>query len=143
MNQSMRANTETCANQNMSQNAGTCANKNMTQNAGQRSSHMEHADQNMAASGVKIPNGCRAELMSFINDVSFAAYDALLYLDTHPDCQEALRYFLKYNSLREKALKIHAESYGPLTLASMKEAGCSSWEWMTQPWPWELEGGAC
>ena len=98
---------------------------------------------NTATAPTQIPNSCRAELMCFINEVSFAAYEALLYLDTHPDCREALQYFQKYNDLRNKALKIHAKSYGPLTMSTIDDAGCSSWEWMMQPWPWELEGGAC
>lgn len=91
----------------------------------------------------EIPNGCQADLLRYISEVSFAAYDALLYLDTHPCCQEALQYFQTYNALRNRALRLHAQSYGPLTLATAAETGCSSWEWTTQPWPWELEGGAC
>ncbi len=91
----------------------------------------------------EIPNSCRSDLICFINEVSFAAYDIMLYLDTHPDCQEALQHFRKYNELRNKALKLHAKSYGPLMTSSTDETDCSSWEWMMQPWPWELEGGAC
>ena len=111
------------------QNSGCCA-----QNDNSR---------NTPSAAVRIPNGSRAELLCFINEVSFAAYDLMLYLDTHPDCGEALQRFQKYNELRGEALRIHAKSYGPLTLESAGEAGCSSWEWMLQPWPWELEGGAC
>ena len=35
----------------------------------------------------------RQELLSWINKVSFMAYDMALYLDTHPDDQQALEFF--------------------------------------------------
>lgn len=90
-----------------------------------------------------IPSGNRMQLLDFLNEVSFAAYEALLYLDTHPEDQEAMQYFKKYNMLRNRALAAYAEKYSPLTLANIDGADGDSWEWMTQPWPWELEGGAC
>jgi spore coat protein JB len=91
----------------------------------------------------RIPNGSRRELFCFINEISFAAYDALLFLDTHPFDQEALRYFQEKNDLRNQALKLYSDSYGPLTIATADDCSSNSWEWMMQPWPWEVEGGAC
>ena len=38
----------------------------------------------------------RKELLNHINTVSFAVDDIQLYLDTHPDDEEALAYFHKY-----------------------------------------------
>lgn len=90
-----------------------------------------------------IPSENRRQLLGFLNEVSFAAYEALLYLDTHPEDQEAMEYFRKYNMLRNRALAAYAEKYGPLTLANIDDRECGSWEWTMQPWPWELEGGAC
>ena len=40
------------------------------------------------------PNQCtpKEKLLQRINEVSFAVNDILLYLDTHPCCQEALAF---------------------------------------------------
>nr|WP_283683325.1 spore coat protein CotJB [Parablautia sp. Marseille-Q6255] len=88
-----------------------------------------------------MPTGDRRKLFTFINEVSFAVYEALLYLDTHPDCEEALHYFKKYNQLRNRALKAYEHAYGPLVISVADESCSRSWEWMNQPWPWE--GGMC
>lgn len=87
-----------------------------------------------------IPTGCAEELMCYINEVSFGAYDLLLYLDTHPADQEALCYFRTLNRLRNRALVEYERMYGPLSQSNIRdESDC--WLWMTQPWPWE--GGNC
>ena len=83
---------------------------------------------------------CRNELLQWIHVVSFAVDDVQLFLDTHPNCQEALDYFHKYNQLRTEALKEYAKYYGPLTIETAA-ANCSDrWTWMNEPWPWQ-EGG--
>ncbi len=82
---------------------------------------------------------CRSDLLRWINVVSFATDDAKLFLDTHPDCTEALEYFNEYNKLRKQALKEYALYYGPLTLDTA--ANCADqWKWINEPWPWQ-EGG--
>ena len=92
-----------------------------------------------------IPTGSRGELLKYIDEVSFAAYEAALYLDTHPDCQNAMQYFLAHNEKRELALKEYEKLYGPLVLTQAGEEACgcssSNWKWVSQPWPWE--GGKC
>ncbi|MBQ2275379.1 MAG: spore coat protein CotJB [Lachnospiraceae bacterium] len=76
-------------------------------------------------------------LLKYIYEVSFAVNDITLYLDTHPEDEEALQYFCKYKTLREKALKEYAHYFGPLTLDS---ATCSSkWSWGKMKNPWEVE----
>lgn len=78
------------------------------------------------------------QLLQWINEVSFAVSDIILYLDTHPDDQEALAYFNHYSEMRKKGLKTYEEQYGPLTIDTATPSG--SWCWATQPWPWE---GGC
>ena len=90
---------------------------------------------------LKIPTGNQKQLFHFINEVSFAAYEALLFLDTHPNDQDALAYFHKYNRLRNDAMKEYAIHYGPLTISTADDCSSKCWEWMNQPWPWE--GGIC
>lgn len=88
-----------------------------------------------------LPTGDRQKLLAFINEVSFGAYEALLFLDTHPCDEEALRYFHLHTRKRKAALKEYERLYGPLTADTITDSCSRSWEWMQQPWPWE--GGAC
>jgi spore coat protein JB len=90
----------------------------------------------------EVPSGNRRQLLNYIDEVSFAAYDTVLYLDTHPECPHGLRHFRMQNEKRNFALREYARLYGPLTLSDV-EINCDtpSWEWINQPWPWE--GGNC
>lgn len=83
------------------------------------------------------------KLLGHINAVSFAAYDTLLFLDTHPDCKEAKEYFCQMMEKRKKAMKEYQEKYEPLVASGdcMCSDNDSNWAWATTPWPWER--GAC
>lgn len=81
------------------------------------------------------------QLLDYINMVSFAVVEVTLYLDTHPCDQEALEYFRHYSKLRNKAMKEYADAYGPLTVDTNSN-NSDTWEWVKNPWPWEM-GGAC
>lgn len=83
---------------------------------------------------------CRKDLLHRINVVSFALIEAQLFLDTHPENQEALAYFYKYSRLRNQALDEYAQYYGPLTIDTTKESCADRWNWINEPWPWQ-EGG--
>lgn len=45
------------------------------------------------------------KLLDYINAVSFALVDTTLYLDTHPEDQEAVHQFHQYQQARNKAVK--------------------------------------
>lgn len=137
-----------CREQRMTENM-PCREQRMTENMLRREQRMpgnmlrhdmEHGTQEIARTS-DMPTGSRMQLLCFINEVSFAVYEALLYLDTHPDDQEAMCFFKEHNEKRERALKEYARMYGPLTISTADDAASSSWEWMCQPWPWE--GGDC
>lgn len=81
----------------------------------------------------------QAQLLHFINVVSFQVIDTQLFLDTHPSDEEALSHFHYYSDLRNKALKIYGEKYEPLTIDSASPD--NYWKWAKEPWPWE--GGNC
>ena len=83
---------------------------------------------------------CRKDLLRWINIVSFAVDDVQLFLDTHPEDQEALNYFHEYNKLRKEALMEYAKYYGPLTIDSAHASCKDKWAWINEPWPWQ-EGG--
>ena len=79
--------------------------------------------------------------MIVIYQCSFAVDDMLLYLDSHPDDEDALAYFHEHSCMRNAALKEYARRFGPLTIDTADDNASKSWEWIQTKWPWE--GGAC
>lgn len=78
----------------------------------------------------------REKLLKNVQIYSFAVLEAALFLDTHPDCAEALAYYNKYKKLWEEAKAEFESKYGPLTAAS--DTNNNRWQWAQGPWPWEL-----
>ena len=62
---------------------------------------------------------CKAELLDWINTVSFVCDDTKLFLDTHPCNTEALEFYEEFKNQRMQALQEYAKYYGPLTLDTM------------------------
>lgn len=79
----------------------------------------------------------REELLEKVNTASFAVNELNLFLDTHPQCAEALEQFRDALCRRQEALEEYAQRYGALNIDGMKDAQC--WSWINHPWPWELE----
>ncbi|MBQ3275602.1 MAG: spore coat protein CotJB [Oscillospiraceae bacterium] len=73
-----------------------------------------------------------AELMA----VDFAAHDLSLYLDTHPEDEEAFAVYRDLLTLAEEGKKRYVARYGPICKADLVNA--SSYCWTRSPWPWEL-----
>lgn len=79
----------------------------------------------------------KTEALEQIQSYGFAAYDILLYLDTHPKDKKA---FSMFKQLVEKTKKLRNDfekEYGPLTPFSA--AGFDEFTWLDSPWPWEKE----
>lgn len=76
----------------------------------------------------------RGAMLRRVQIAGFAAHDAQLYLDAHPDDAAALAYFKKYRDLTREAAAAYEKRYGPLTAAASEG---SPWPWVTDPWPWE------
>lgn len=75
------------------------------------------------------------ELYEWVMMLGFCAVDMMLYLDTHPDDEEALNYFNQCTALYNAAKQSYQERFGPLNAFSEQER--SSWDWNTAPMPWE------
>ena len=75
------------------------------------------------------------ELYEWIMMLGFCAVDMMLYLDTHPDDEEALNYFNQCNALYNAAKQSYQEQFGLLNAFSEQER--FSWDWNTAPMPWE------
>jgi spore coat protein JB len=83
----------------------------------------------------------KEQLLQLINEVSFAVNDIILYLDTHPCDEKALAFYREKVAIRNEALKEYAACFGPLTIDTADDTCSDSWEWVMQPWPWEVKGG--
>lgn len=79
----------------------------------------------------------KKELAKFIDEVSFAMDDIILFLDTHPCNQEALCCYQDYKKMRQEAVEEYTKCYGPLL--NDKVAPGDEWKWALQPWPWKGE----
>lgn len=75
------------------------------------------------------------ELYEWIMMLGFCAVDMMLYLDTHPDDEEALNYFNQCNTLYNAAKQSYQEQFGLLNAFSEQER--FSWDWNTAPMLWE------
>lgn len=84
-------------------------------------------------------------LWNQINEISFVVDDMVLYLDTHPYDEEAKQYMRLMVQKRVAALNVYAKRFGPLNLDVTDKTNGSGWEWILQPWPWEIieKGGRC
>ena len=72
-----------------------------------------------------------------VQQMGFMTDDLRLFLNTHPNCTEALS-ALKYYLAAEHDLKSKYEAcYGPLTLEGVKTH--NSYSWIYGAWPWEME----
>lgn len=71
----------------------------------------------------------REKLLAWIDQVSFAVVEMNLYLDTHPEDEDALAFFREKVELRKEALKQYAEQYGPLTIDTANDRMSRSFEW--------------
>ncbi len=81
----------------------------------------------------------KEKLMDIITKSSFAMDDVKLFLDTHPNCNEALEYYQKAKKMRQEAWEMYTINFGPLS--SYQVDNDDYWDWNLGPMPWE--GGNC
>lgn len=75
------------------------------------------------------------QLLRYLGEVSFAMYDTALFLDTHPEDEEAMAYFQQMKNARKMAKELYSKKYGPLCLDDV-DCGCT-FDWAAEPLPWE------
>lgn len=78
-------------------------------------------------------------LLSRIMTCDFILTETALFLDTHPDCAEALAFFKKHQEMRKNAAEEYAQKFG--MLRHQDYDGQNTWQWTEGPWPWEYEEG--
>lgn len=69
-----------------------------------------------------------------IAEAAFAVDELRLFLDTHPDCQQALA---AYREATDQLCRLkQAQTHSICALDAGKEG---QWDWTQTPWPWEKE----
>ena len=81
-------------------------------------------------------NNTQLTRLKEIQKANFAAYDMLLYLDTHCDDKKAFEIFRRLVEKTKSLKKNYEADYGPLTPYST--ASQASFNWLKGPWPWEF-----
>ncbi len=74
-------------------------------------------------------------LLKQIKALSFAQYELILFLDTHPDDKKALMSYHEITAELDGLRKFYRENFGPLTPAEVNST--TDWTWVCGPWPWE------
>ena len=82
------------------------------------------------------PMNEQAELLTYVDALSFAMVDLGLFLDVNPNNQEAIKLFNQYKEEKENLTKEYESKYGPITLDS-DSLNSYPWAWNDMPWPWD------
>ena len=82
------------------------------------------------------PMNEQAELLTYVDALTFAMIDLNLYLDVYPNDREAVELFNQYRMQADEYTKKYESKYGPLELTS-NSLNTFPWAWDNAPWPWE------
>lgn len=82
------------------------------------------------------PMNEQAELLTYIDSLSFACIDLNLYLDVNPDDRNAIELFNQYRTQKKDLMEEYQRKFGPLLLSS-DSLNTYPWAWDDRPWPWE------
>lgn len=72
-----------------------------------------------------------------VQQADFVLYDAALFLDTHPECTQALDFYRSAKVAYERAAAEYETQFGPLSRRNANGTEC--WNWLKCPMPWEKE----
>ncbi len=87
---------------------------------------------------VKSKMNCSNTALCELMALGFAINELGLYLDTHQNDKEALALYIDYVNLAKDGRNRYEAAYGPLQQSAVTAAG---YTWISDPWPWDLEGG--
>lgn len=75
-------------------------------------------------------------LLKKLSAYSFAEKEWNLYLDTHPTDREGLAMHKRMADRTRELTEEYESKFGPLT--SMSANNKNFFEWIDEPWPWEM-----
>ena len=70
-----------------------------------------------------------------LSAAQFAVWEIHLFLDTHPNDEDALAAYNKYLARYEELYREFTEKYG--ALSAQNTADDKNWQWVDAPWPWD------
>lgn len=82
-------------------------------------------------------NGNQMALLRQIMEIGFTVVELNLFLDTHPNCEAALRDFREVSARYRQLTEDYQKQYAPLYPYSQYNAE-GYWRWTESPWPWEI-----
>ena len=85
----------------------------------------------------RMSQGNKSSLMKKIQELDFALYETILYLDAYPDSCEALAHYHSLMSHRNRLASEYESRYAPIT--AYGNTSHTDWDWVKGPWPWEYE----
>ena len=71
-----------------------------------------------------------------LQEACFAAHDANLYLDTHPNDTNMIRLYNEYLNEEKRLTAEYERKYGPLEVTG-EGLNVTPWAWIKEPWPWK------
>ena len=80
------------------------------------------------------------EMMRKIQELDFAIIDLNLFLDTHPNCEEALELFTRLCATSKSVKNDYQAKYGPLYANKTPNSTPFMWVEECKKWPWEKNG---
>jgi len=86
-----------------------------------------------------VDNHNQAQWLHQIQQLEFVTAELNLYLDTHPEDQQALAMYNKAHHELMQALRNYEQIYGPLLSFGFSPVMHSYWKWVDSPWPWEIQ----
>ncbi|TYO96152.1 spore coat protein CotJB [Desulfallas thermosapovorans] len=81
----------------------------------------------------------QVKMLLQIQQLSFVATELNLFLDTHPDDQQALAMFNQVHKDLLQAVRNYEQVYGPLLSFGYSPNVQNYWKWVDSPWPWEIK----
>lgn len=131
-------------NMSCSNNMGNQLYMNNRPNMNNRNSQCQLPCNNMQSGNVASGNNSckltadKCVLMKNIYELGFILTETNLYLDTHPDDNEAIEYYARIKDKYCECMTKYSEYYGPLDKLHMSND--NYWMWVATPMPWEMEG---
>ena len=82
--------------------------------------------------GSSLPSDPLVELQA----LEFVVLELGIYLDTHPEDEEAFQLYRQYVAMERSARAAYEETNGPLMKDSTVNFG--AYRWLSDPWPWNF-----
>ena len=88
----------------------------------------------LMVNGREVPKTALTELQA----LEFVVGELGLYLDTHPEDEEAFYVYKQYVELERTARAAYVAEHGPLYQSETVTS--DTYTWVSDPWPWQFKG---